>query len=120
MEAKDGFDYLSNFISSEIWFFLVGLATIVFYLILTRKINTRKLLFEKNQSRTYSWQRVQLLVITLAGVMFYLIEVKHNLSSGKLPQVSEELLLILSGSNVFYLGSKFYSLLLRREVKPNI
>lgn len=116
MEVKSGFTYLSNFISLEIWLFLVSLASIVFYLILTGKINIKGLLLEKSQSPTYSWQKVQLLVITLVGVVFYLVEVKHSLSSGKLPQVSEELLLILGGSNVFYLGSKFYSLLTRHKV----
>ena len=66
MEVKDGATYLSNFISFEIWLFLVGLTSIVLYSILTRKINTRKLLFEKNQTSTYSWQRVQVLVATIA------------------------------------------------------
>lgn len=116
MELKDGFTYLSKFISFEIWFFLISLSSIVFYLILTGRINTKKLLLEKNKSFTYSWQKVQLLVITLLGAVVYLIEVKHNLGSEKLPQVSEEMLLILGGSNVFYLGNKFYSLLLHREV----
>lgn len=112
------FTYLANFISFEIWLFIVGLASTVFYLILTGKINTRGLLYEKNQSHTYSWQRVQLLVLTLLGVLYYLIQVRNNPT--QLPQIPEELLLILGGSNVFYLASKFYSLFSRRELKTTI
>lgn len=106
MEAKDGFTYLGNFISFEIWLFLVCLSSIVFYLILTMRINPKKLLFDKNQTGTYSWERVQLLVITLMGVLYYLIEVRDN--PGKVPQIPEELILILGGSNALYLGRKLY------------
>lgn len=120
MKEKAEFAYLANFISLEILFFIVALASIVFYLILTGKINTKGLLIEKNKTRNYSLPRVQLLVITLLSVVFYLIEVKHNVGSGKLPQISEELLLILGGSDLFYLGSKFHSLLPRREIKSTL
>lgn len=55
---------LGQLIQIEIGGFLVGLSSIVFYLILTGKINTKNLLSE--QSQTYSLPRLQLLIFTLA------------------------------------------------------
>lgn len=126
--------HLANFISFEIWFFLVGLSSIVFFSILAGRINTRKLLVEKNQSCIPSWQKTQLLVATIIGSIYYLVLVRHsldafhaclqlenpNLCQLQLPNLSEEMLLILGGSNLLFLGSKFSSLFLQRKTSSVI
>jgi hypothetical protein len=101
------------FIRFVVWILLGGFASIVAYQILTRRINTKKLLWGKDGSNGYSPGRVQLLLSTLAGAFYYLFEVVENPTL--FPTIPRELILILGGSNLLYLGGKFYSLLLRRS-----
>ena len=111
------FKILFVLIQFEIWLFLVGLMSVVFYFILTRKVNTRGLLFENNKNRTYSWERVQVLILTLIFVIYYLVKLKDNLGTDKLPQVPQEFLWVLGGSNLIYLWSKLYSFVKDRRAE---
>lgn len=104
-------DTLVAFLCFEIWFLLIGLMLIVIYQILTGKINTKRMLFEKNGSCSYSPGRVQLLLLTLISVFYYILEVINNPT--QFPKIPQELLLILGGSNIIYLVSKAYSLFRR-------
>lgn len=99
---------LITFVRFEIWFLLLGLILVVSYQILTGKINLHGILFEKNGGQKNSPVRVQLLLFTLTGAFYYFLQVLDNPTG--FPKVPQELLLILGGSNVVYLGGKSYSL----------
>ncbi len=92
----------------EIWFWLGGLLAIVLFQMLTRRINLRRLLAAKGQDNPISPERVQLLVFTLAGALGYFLQVAKDHTA--FPDVPPQLLLILGGSNVLYLTSKWYRL----------
>lgn len=100
---------LSTFLKYEVWFFVVGLALIVVFQILTGKINVKGLLHETSSDHDFSPGRLQLLVITVAGALSYLSLVLGSPESGRFPDIPNELLLVLGGSNLFYLAGKFYS-----------
>jgi hypothetical protein len=113
---------LTKLVYVEVWLFLVGLASIVFYFILVKKINIRGLLTEDQQSSSLSWQKCQLLISTLLVAAYYLVRVKNNINlcqsvnssawcEVKLPEIPLEIILILLGSNVVYLGSDIILLL---------
>lgn len=106
MNINSAFSYLSAFIKFEVWLFLVGLSSLIFYLILKGKINLRGLFREKDKNKTHRWERSQLLILTIIFVLYYLFEVGANLSSGNLPGVPLELFLILGGSNFLYIFTK--------------
>ncbi len=102
------FIYLSKFIAWEIWLFLATLATIVFYLILTREIYITFLRHNIRQTKNYSWQSIQLFVVSLVVILFYFFQLGNNVNYSlfQLPRLPEELLLIFSGSNICYLVNK--------------
>ena len=110
-------DTLVTFIHFEIWFLLIGLLLLVVYQILTGKIELKGILIEKDCSgktvKGYSQVRVQLLIFTVIGACYYLQQVVNN--PNEFPKVSEELLLLMGGSNMTYLGGKYYSLLFKRK-----
>ncbi len=117
MEIQAGFNFLSKLVLFEIWLFLIGLMSSVLFLILKKKINTRGLLFEKAGARTYSPERLQILILSLIFVAVYLIEVRNNLNSCKvanspcsLPEIRPEFLFTLGGSNFVYLWDKLSSI----------
>jgi len=100
---------LSIFVRYEIWLLILGLIFVVGYQLLTGRINTKKLLHNKTTDRP-SPGRVQLLMLTLVGALYYLLRTADD--PQKLPEIPNELLLILGGSNLVYLtgkASSFYS-----------
>lgn len=103
----------------EVFVFLAGLAGIVAYGLLTGQINTRYLLYgiQKDGTRYFSTERVQLLLFTLGTAMFYLNDVVQNRGSGVLPDVSTETLALLGGSHAIYLGGKAYMMLIKKISK---
>ncbi|MDN5869115.1 MAG: hypothetical protein L0H73_00095 [Nitrococcus sp.] len=105
------------FLRLEMWLLLASLLLIVAYQILTGRINTAKMLCDK-RTHDFSSGRVQLLTFTLIGVLQYVLQVAHDPT--KLPDVPEELLLLLGGSNVLYLAGKASPLLAlaRRSPEP--
>ncbi len=82
----------------------------VSYQMLTGIINTDGLLYKKNGSRSLSPGRLQLLVLTVGSAFYYLMLVLGTPESKKLPELPDEFLMILGGSNLFYIGGKLYSL----------
>ncbi|AFY35466.1 hypothetical protein Cal7507_5124 [Calothrix sp. PCC 7507] len=119
---KLGFDFLSKFIQVEIWVFLVGLMSSIFFLIIKKKINIRGLLQEKDSQKTYSPARLQLLLLSVIFVVVYLIEVRQNINLCKvqnlpcsLPEIRSEYLLMLGGSNFVYIWGKLSSIIRERR-----
>ena len=99
----------------EITIFVVALAAIVFFRLLTGEIDMRGLLYEKGPGKTlvtYSPARVQLLMLTLAAAAYYFSLVVGNLHDGiyEFPLLPEKWLLILGGSHSVFLAPKAYSL----------
>lgn len=89
----------------ETWIILLSLTAIAIYQLLTGKINTKGMLLDKN-TMDLSPERVQLLVITLFSALFYIFHAFVNRDSGQLPEIPNELILLLGGSNLIYLGAK--------------
>ena len=99
----------------EIWFFIGSLVLLVVYKMLTGKINTTGLLHDKKDKQTagFSPARVQLLILTLFGAGYYLLLTVNNGYPTEFPEVPQELLALVGGSNLVYLGAKARSMLFR-------
>ncbi len=119
----------------EVLLFLGALALIVFYQLLTGKINMRRLLFARRaaadpstsqqtspstQRRTngLSPSRIQLLVITIGVAIYLLAEVVRDRS--QFPEIPTGLLLLMAGSEAIYLARKANNLLLGRSIRRGI
>jgi len=109
----------------EILLFLGALALIVFYQLLTGRINMRRLLFAKGraaggplpgrrkspstQRSALSPSRIQLLVVSIGVAIYLLAEVVRDPS--QFPEIPTGLLLLMAGSETIYLARKFNNLL---------
>ena len=102
---------ISTALAYEIWILLVALASVVSYQLLTGGINMRGLLRDKMSGRALSPGRLQLLVSTVSGALYYLMLVFGNQEAGEFPPVPNEIILALAGSHAFYLGGKLQALL---------
>ena len=109
------------FTKLEVIVFLGGLAAIIAYRILNGGINTKYLLYgtQKDGTKYFSPERVQLLLFTLGVAMFYISAVAQNRASGKLPDVPVQTLALLGGSHAVYLGGKAYMMLFKKIAKEN-
>lgn len=107
------------FVKFEVFLFLVGLAAIIAYRLLTGQINTQYLLYgtKRDGTKYYSPERLQLLLFTLGTAMFYLNSVLQDRHSGVLPDVSTQTLALLGGSHAIYLGGKAYMMLFKKNSK---
>jgi hypothetical protein len=90
---------------------LIGLAAVVFYRLLTGGINSKGLLDDKGTSSGFSPARLQLLISTIVVAFYYIGQALSNKNTGQFPTIPNEMLLILAGSHAFYLGSKTIALL---------
>jgi hypothetical protein len=95
----------------ETWILLALLAVVVTYQLLTGTIKMRGLLRDKMGDRAFSPARLQLLIATAVGSLYYLMLVIGNEKPGEFPAVPRELLVALGGSHALYLGGKLSSLL---------
>jgi len=98
----------------EVWFFLLALAGIVAFQLLTGRINTKSMLCGNGDDMTktgpISPARVQLLLSTLGLAFYYLIQVtSKQYSRGSLPEVPQSWPALLGGSHAIYLGNKAYA-----------
>jgi hypothetical protein len=100
----------------EMGLFLGGLAAIVFYQMLTGRINLQGMLWEKNGATDYSWGRVQLLFFTIIFAFIYIGKVLQDPT--RFPEIPQALLVLLGGSNLGYLGQKTYNLIFRGLPRP--
>ncbi|MBL8222280.1 MAG: hypothetical protein JNL62_23795 [Bryobacterales bacterium] len=94
------------------------MAAAVAYRLLTGGIHIRGLLLD-SEGAGHSPARLQLLLLTVFGAMQYLAMVAKDPS--RLPEPSQELLLLIGGSHAVFMGSKalplFASILSERLLK---
>ena len=127
---------IATLIRYEILLFLGALALIIFYQLLTGRINMRRLLFAKGraaaspsmQRRTnplierrtsgLSPSRIQLLVVSIGVAIYLLAEVIRDPS--QFPEFPFGLLLLMAGSETIYLARKVNNLLLRGSIRRDI
>jgi hypothetical protein len=88
----------------ELWSLVGGLAVIITYRLLTGGINTDCLLNEKSAGGGYSPARLQLLLFTLGGAIYYAYQCYHAKAFAPVPT---QLGAALGGSNVLYVLRKF-------------
>jgi len=107
------------FVKLEVLVFIGGLAAIIAHRLLTGQINTNYLFYgtKSDGTRYFSPERVQLLLFTLGTAMFYLNSVTENRTSGVLPDVPTQTLVLLGGSHAIYLGGKAYMMLTKNITK---
>ncbi len=86
--------------------FLLVLFGVVVVQLLTGQINLTGLLIKKEGDRSFSPERVQLLLATLAAASQYLSLVLKDPT--RLPQVPNSWLLLYGSSHALYLGRRFY------------
>jgi len=105
----------------EVFVFLGGLAAIIAYRMLTGAINTKYLFYgtQKDGTKYFSPERVQLLLFTLGTAMFYLSDVMQKRNSRMLPDIPAQTLALLGGSHAIYLGGKAYTMLFKKIPKEN-
>lgn len=105
------------FLRYEVWLLVAVLFFVVGYRILTGQINTRGLMASKGNQEGFSPARVQLFVLTLAGVVGYLTRLFDN--STRLPDIPQDLIAAMGASNLFYVASKARSWLFPRNASQN-
>jgi hypothetical protein len=100
----------------EVSLFLFGLAAIIFYRLLTGKINTRHLLYGRRPDGTtfFSPEKVQLLVATFSIASQYLVD-SSRAAPGKMPDLPTQALELLGLSNAIYLGRKSWTFLKEKQ-----
>ena len=98
---------LVEIVQWEVFLFLGGLAAIMAHKMVTGRINTTNLLADKETGELSS-SRVQLLVLTVLGVISYLVLVADHAAAnaGSLPEIPDSLVAVVGGSNAVYLVAK--------------
>jgi hypothetical protein len=92
-------------VSATTWIFIVSLFLVVFYQILTGKIDVKGLLLNGDG---LSVNRIQLLIITTIGALYYFLQVMADPT--KFPDVPEGLLYVVGGSGLIYLAGQYRSM----------
>ncbi len=94
---------VADFVVLELKVFVGGLLAILGYQMLTGRINTRGLIRDKRTGQL-SPGRIQLLVFTLAGAMYYGMLLASQ--PDRFPPVPDALLYLIGGSQAAYLSGK--------------
>lgn len=91
--------------------FFAALGGVVVTQMLNGSINTQYLLYgmRKDGTRYFSPERVQLIAVTFWVAMNYLFTIMNNPHVQSLPDVNNQTLAVLGGSQLLYLGGKAYS-----------
>ena len=97
-----------DFMRLQLTVFLWVLAFSIAFQLLTGLINMKGLLRDKVDG-LISPGRAQLLLLTIAGAGFYLMDVLSQGGQGEFPPLPKELLYLVGGGNVIYLSGKFRS-----------
>jgi hypothetical protein len=102
---------LREVLIAEMALLLAALAACIFFQIVTRRINTSGLFYGRYSDGTqyFSPERVQLLLATLTGASYYFGLVLSQDHITQFPPVPKELLELLGGSHVLYLGGKTFT-----------
>ncbi len=103
-----------SLLEHELHAFLILLAAILVFRLLTRKIQLAGLLNRKEDAARVSPERVQLLLATLAVSAKYLGSVVHG-TTGTMPEVSREWLYLFGGSSGIYASVKAITTLTRKS-----
>ena len=88
--------------------FLGSLIAIVLFKLLAGSINLVGVLNDK-ETHSFSPGRLQLLLATFGGAAFYFSQIASMKNPSAMPSVPPELLVIVGGSNLLYLGGKIHS-----------
>jgi hypothetical protein len=89
----------------EVLGLLFAFLTVVAFQSLTGHINLRGLLMKKEGDRSFSPERVQLLLATLAAAFGYLSQVAKDPT--RFPDIPQSWLILFGGSHALYLGRRF-------------
>jgi hypothetical protein len=91
--------------------FFVALGGVIVTQLLNGSINTQYLLYgmRRDGTRYFSPERVQLIAVTLWLALNYLLTVLNNPHAQSLPEVNDQTLAVLGGSQLLYLGGKAFS-----------
>lgn len=102
---------LFQLVQWEVMIFLVALAGIVAFQLLTGQINTTNLLEGKmgDAKGQISPERVQLLFTTIGFAIYYATQAGAVAKTGNLPDIPSTVPALLGGSNAIYLGGKAYN-----------
>lgn len=111
MTVVAAFGGLGFFVTATVYALLGGFVWVVGSGIAGGRVVSRGLLADKT-TRRLSPERLQLLLLTIAGAGYYLLLVAEGLEGlvrgghPRLPDVPDELLAVLLGSNGYYLTAK--------------
>lgn len=117
---------LPTVVSWVVGVFLIFLFVLVFYRLLTGRINTSGLLYGQKADGTFyfSPERVQLMIFTVWIGLFYLLDVYETRvlhpteqTQHTLPEVSRSTLALLGASHAIYIAGKIYSMLISKITK---
>jgi hypothetical protein len=90
---------------AAVW--LAGLLLVVLFSIISRRISLRGLLVDPATGRTSVFSRPQMLILALSGAGTYLATGLSTIATtGTLPPVPPELLAVVGGSQLVFVGSK--------------
>ncbi len=96
---------LATIIRFELCGFLIALIAVVGWQLLVGRIATRGLL-TTGKTGIDSPARMQMLLLSLGGAAWYFGQVLHSPDNMPLPEVPDQLIAVLGGSHVTYLGAK--------------
>jgi hypothetical protein len=98
---KAYFDFLVDFARGTTTVIIVSFALVIFYKLMAEATRTRGLLSADDGK--LSPNSVQLLMMTVAGALWYVGQAMSS-SSGSLPNIPTELLVLVGGSHVAHIG----------------
>ena len=104
-------ELLAKTLRYETSLLLILLAGTVAYKLLVQQINVKGLFRDTTGDRSLSPARVQLLLASVSMAAYYVFLVIDSKEAGKLPDVPNEFLIALTGSNSIYLAGKLYGAL---------
>ena len=100
------FKTLIIFTGYEVIFLLFSLTGVVAYQLLTGKINLKGLLEDKEKGGL-TLERVQLIAFTMISALYFILHVINDPS--QFPTLPPEMVTLMGGSSLVYLGGKAYS-----------
>ena len=107
------YETIAKIVQLEMWIFIVGMAGTVLYKIISGEIPLKGLLSEKDNKKSGSLGRAQMLLFTILGSLYILYKVAEEPT--KFPEIPMELILLMGMSHSTYLGSKYYKLIRKKN-----